>query len=61
MEASFYSKCKELDISLFTISHRKTLFKYHDYFLKFDGEGGWEYLDLKQKEVYENVMTLLNK
>ena len=30
MERNFYMKAKEERISLFTIAHRVTLFKYHD-------------------------------
>lgn len=39
MEAKFYNKCKEMGISLFTISHRKSLFKYHDFHLRIEKEG----------------------
>lgn len=46
MESKFYNECKRLGISLFTISHRQSLFKFHDYYLKFDGEGGYEYISL---------------
>jgi ABC-type uncharacterized transport system fused permease/ATPase subunit len=36
-----YNTAKELNITLFTVSHRTSLFKYHEYMLKFDGEGGY--------------------
>lgn len=39
MEAKFYNKCKSLGISLFTISHRSSLFKYHDLHLRIEKEG----------------------
>jgi len=39
MEAKFYNKCKEIGISLFTISHRVSLFKYHDFHLRIEKEG----------------------
>ncbi len=32
-----------LGITLFTVSHRSSLFKHHDYIIKFDGEGGWSW------------------
>jgi ATP-binding cassette subfamily D (ALD) protein 3 len=49
MEAKFYNRAKEIGVSLFTISHRPSLFKYHDFYLKFDGEGNYEYIDLRKE------------
>ena len=46
MEARFYQRAKEQRIALFTISHRQSLNKYHDYFLKFDGRGNYQWIDL---------------
>lgn len=42
-EILLYSKCKDYNITLFTISHRSSLFRFHDYMLIFDGEGGWSF------------------
>lgn len=39
MEGKFYNKCKEMGISLFTISHRVSLFQYHDFHLRIEKEG----------------------
>lgn len=39
VEGVLYSRCKELSISLITVSHRPSLWKYHDYKLEFDGRG----------------------
>lgn len=41
VEAKLYNKAKELEITLFTVSHRHTLFKFHEYMIRFDGEGGY--------------------
>lgn len=41
VEAKLYNRAKELEITLFTVSHRQTLFKFHDYMIRFDGEGGY--------------------
>jgi ATP-binding cassette subfamily D (ALD) protein 3 len=41
MEAIMYNKARELGVTLFTVSHRTSLFKFHEYMLKFDGEGGF--------------------
>lgn len=34
VEGSMYTKCKEENITLFTVSHRKSLWKYHEYVLE---------------------------
>jgi len=36
-EAKLYSYAKELGITLITVSHRDSLWKYHDYLIKFNG------------------------
>jgi len=41
VEAIMYKHCKELGITLITVSHRQTLWQYHEFNLKFDGQGGW--------------------
>lgn len=43
VEDFMYSRCRELDITLFTVSHRKTLWKHHEHILFFDGRGGFEF------------------
>lgn len=43
VEGSMYQYCKKSGITLFTVSHRKSLWKYHEYFLQFDGRGGYEF------------------
>jgi len=40
-----------LNITLFTVSHRDTLFKYHDYILRLEGEeGGWSFEEFNKKD-----------
>lgn len=43
VEADLYHHCKKLGITLFTVSHRQTLFRFHDYNIKFDGEKNWSF------------------
>jgi ATP-binding cassette subfamily D (ALD) protein 3 len=43
IEAIMYNHSKELDISLITVSHRPTLWKYHDYLLRMSGEGDYTF------------------
>lgn len=38
IEGKMYSHAKELGITLITVSHRKTLWKFHDYILRFSGD-----------------------
>ena len=32
-----------MGITLLTVSHRQSLFRFHDYLLRLDGEGGWSF------------------
>lgn len=41
VEAIMYNYAKDIGITLFTVSHRQSLFRHHEYLLKFDGEGGY--------------------
>eukprot|EP00331_Platyophrya_macrostoma_P008452 CAMPEP_0176430530 /NCGR_PEP_ID=MMETSP0127-20121128/14306_1 /TAXON_ID=938130 /ORGANISM="Platyophrya macrostoma, Strain WH" /LENGTH=648 /DNA_ID=CAMNT_0017812433 /DNA_START=116 /DNA_END=2062 /DNA_ORIENTATION=- len=50
IEAILYNHSKELGITLFTVSHRQSLFKFHDYILKFDGQGGWNFGKMNHEE-----------
>jgi len=41
VEGTIYSTCRALGITIFTVSHRPSLAKYHDVVLKFEGFGRW--------------------
>ncbi|RKP35248.1 P-loop containing nucleoside triphosphate hydrolase protein, partial [Dimargaris cristalligena] len=43
VEGIMYNHAKRVGITLFTVSHRTSLFKYHDFLLRFDGEGGYSF------------------
>ncbi|CAM9253266.1 unnamed protein product [Pylaiella littoralis] len=43
VEGEIYSLAARSGITLFTVSHRKSLWKHHSYLLRFDGLGGYEF------------------
>lgn len=46
IEKVMYETAKELNITLMTVSHRRSLWKYHRKILQFDGQGGYIFTDL---------------
>ncbi|KAJ3361121.1 ATP-binding cassette sub- D member 3 [Allomyces arbusculus] len=50
VEGIMYQHARKENITLFTVSHRTTLTKYHQYVLKFDGEGGYEFKRLHNED-----------
>ncbi|XP_069161594.1 LOW QUALITY PROTEIN: ATP-binding cassette sub-family D member 3 [Procambarus clarkii] len=43
VEDGMYQYCRQAGISLFTVSHRKSLWKHHEYYLHMDGRGSFEF------------------
>lgn len=50
VEGNIYNFVKDYGITLLTVSHKQTLWKYHDYLLKLDGSQGWEFHEMKKSE-----------
>lgn len=43
VEGSMYQYCREVNITLFTVSHRRSLWKHHEHVMQFDGHGAYEF------------------
>jgi ATP-binding cassette subfamily D (ALD) long-chain fatty acid import protein len=41
-----YTHAMELGITLMTVSHRPSLWKYHNFILQYDGQGGYVFTKL---------------
>lgn len=50
IEAVMFAEAKKRGISMLTVSHRASLWKYHDLILQFDGYGGYIFTDLDAEE-----------
>ncbi|KAI8934699.1 hypothetical protein NX059_008388 [Plenodomus lindquistii] len=56
VERVMYEEAKRLGITLMTVSHRRSLWKYHTRILQFDGQGGYYFggLDAERRGVLED-------
>ncbi|XP_050068848.1 ATP-binding cassette sub-family D member [Anopheles maculipalpis] len=57
VESCIYETAKLMDITLLTITHRPTLWKFHTHILQFDGQGGWVFEKLAEG-AQQNVPTV---
>uniref|UniRef100_A0AAR2KXK1 ABC transporter domain-containing protein n=1 Tax=Pygocentrus nattereri TaxID=42514 RepID=A0AAR2KXK1_PYGNA len=51
VEDYIYSHCRKVGITLFTVSHRKSLWKHHEYYLHMDGRGNYEFKPITAETV----------
>ncbi|XP_030631104.1 ATP-binding cassette sub-family D member 3b isoform X2 [Chanos chanos] len=51
VEDYIYSHCRKVGITLFTVSHRKSLWKHHQFYLHMDGRGNFEFKPITKDTV----------
>ncbi|XP_069497312.1 ATP-binding cassette sub-family D member 3 isoform X2 [Ambystoma mexicanum] len=51
VEGYIYSHCRKVGITLFTVSHRKSLWKHHEYYLHMDGRGNYDFKQITDETI----------
>ncbi|XP_061569496.1 ATP-binding cassette sub-family D member 3a [Cololabis saira] len=51
VEDFIYGHCRTVGITLFTVSHRKSLWKHHEFYLHMDGRGNYEFKPITEETV----------
>ncbi|XP_071984961.1 ATP-binding cassette sub-family D member 3 isoform X2 [Engystomops pustulosus] len=51
VEGYIYNHCRKVGITLFTVSHRKSLWKHHEYYLHMDGRGNYEFKPITEETI----------
>ena len=47
VEGAIYNYCRKVGITLFTVTHRKSLWQWHEYYLHMDGRGAYTFEKIK--------------
>jgi ATP-binding cassette subfamily D (ALD) long-chain fatty acid import protein len=63
VERIMYTHATNLGISLLTVSHRPSLWKYHNYILQYDGQGGYVFtkLDAERRLALQEEKTQIEQ
>ena len=63
IEKAMYDTAKALNITLMTVSHRRSLWKYHDNILQFDGQGQYVFtrLDAERRLELEELVLIQSR
>ncbi|CAI4034588.1 hypothetical protein SMKI_11G0330 [Saccharomyces mikatae IFO 1815] len=59
MEQKMYENAQKFGISLISVCHRTSLWHFHNYLLKFDGKGGYQFGPFNPQERLNNEEKLL--
>ncbi|KAK4537442.1 hypothetical protein CDCA_CDCA12G3467 [Cyanidium caldarium] len=51
VEGFLYERARELGITLLTVSHRPSLWRFHEKVLRFDGHSGWSFSDIRPDDI----------
>lgn len=51
VEDSMYRYCRQENITLFTVSHRRSLWKHHEYYLHMDGRGSYDFKPIEHDTI----------
>ncbi|CAO3594061.1 unnamed protein product [Absidia cylindrospora] len=51
IEAIMYEHARKVGITLFTVSHRTSLVRHHQFLLRFDGEGHYEFREMDPEDI----------
>lgn len=49
MEGHLYAYMKQIGITLITVSHRQTVWKFHDYLLRFKGDKQYDFQPMPEE------------
>src|SRR5690606_35988613 len=55
VEGIMYEHARQSGIRLFTVSHRPSLIRCHEYLLRFDGEGNYQFRKLGKEDVQQTT------